>query len=159
MSTDPTMKALLKHYKDTAEKLQNNEAISQEELYRFLGLTGIINVQTLEQLWTQEELEKTIALKQKAHCDACENTAQLRLLKEQGYFGVRAPAKEEKPKVSSFDVWLLVRDNFKSLVWAAATVLICFGVTGNLDKLGKFCIDIRNVFSTNQALIQYEPAG
>lgn len=35
--------------------------------------------------------------------------------------GYETTAKEQTPKkVSTFDVWLLVRDNCKSLVWAAA---------------------------------------
>lgn len=80
MSHDELPSPMMTIYNETADKLSRGMPISDDELRRFLGVTGLMQVQMQSQLWTQAELEKQIDERLKNRCASCPNSAQLAAL-------------------------------------------------------------------------------
>ena len=126
MPIDPTMQAMLVSYDKTAQRLMDGDKIEGEELYRFLGITGVLSVQMQQRLWTQEELREQIETAQAKRCETCPNSKAIAAL-------TAASAKPAMPLSapdSKQDIWAMiatsVAQNMKTLIiclFAAITIV------------------------------------
>lgn len=118
MPIDPTMQAMLVSYDKTAQRLMDGDKIEGEELYRFLGITGVLSVQMQQRLWTQEELREQIETAQAKRCETCPNSKAIAAL-------TAASAKPAVPLSapdSKQDVWTMFAT---ALAKDMKTLIIC----------------------------------
>lgn len=119
------LKTALIGYEITAAKLSRNEAVSEEELRKFLGLTGMLSVQMMRQLWTQEELDRQIDDRVKAKCATCENTKMIASLTAAAQ--KPAPAAPESPQNVTTMFATAIAANMKTLIIMAFLAVITLG--------------------------------
>lgn len=141
MPQDEMLKTALIVYEITAGKLSRNEPVSEEELRKFLGLTGMLNVQMMRQLWTQEELDKQIDERVKSKCASCENTKTIATLAAAAQ--KPAPAAPESPQNIKTMFATAVAQNMRTLI-----VMLFITVT----VLGTFIIFTRQISEAAEAV-------
>jgi len=142
MSDDPTIKALLVSYEKTAQKLSDGIEVEKDELYRFMGLTGILSVQMQRQLWTQKELEDQIKALQEKRCLTCPNSLALAKLMEAA--SPIPPLPPSAPE-SKQGVWTMLATSFAQnmrlfiilVVLSLLAVALTIIVSGKIEETGK----------------------
>ena len=124
MGQDELLKTALIGYEITAGKLSRNEAVSEEELRKFLGLTGMLSVKMMQQLWTQEELEKKIEDGVKTRCATCDNkkTIDALVLAVQKPTLVQATQAHEPQNVRTM-LAVAFAENMKTFIICVVTAL------------------------------------
>lgn len=125
MGQDELLKTALIGYEITAGKLSRNEAVSEEELRKFLGLTGMLSVKMMQQLWTQEELEKKIEDGVKSRCATCDNkkTIDALVLAVQKPTLVQATQAHEPPQNVRTMLAVAFAENMKTFIICVVTAL------------------------------------
>lgn len=142
MSEDPTIKAMLLSYDKTAQRLMDGERIEGEDLYRFLGITGVLSVQMQRQLWTQEELRKQIKEQQDERCLSCPNSMAIAALTRAASTPTIPPPSAPESKQ---DIWTMLATEFaknmRLFIWlvvtAALIVTLAIIVTDKIEETGK----------------------
>lgn len=129
MPDDDLTKTLLSEYEATADALQHGLNVSVETMNKYHGMTGKLLVQTVRNLWSQQELDEQIDQRVAERCSKCSNSQ------------VNA----------AFSLGGFVMKYGRAAIWAVAAVLIFGLLTGNLDELGQFCQGWRG------EVIQYGP--
>lgn len=129
MPQDPTIQAMLISYDKTAQRLMDGEKIEGDELYRFLGVTGVLSVQMQRQLWTQEELRQHIKDEQKEQCKSCANSKAIEVLMASLSAKPSPPSAPESPQ----NVWTMlatsVAQNMRVIVIVAGISVAILGVS------------------------------
>ena len=74
---DDLTKQLLTDYIATAENLQHGVNVSLESMNRFHGMTGKLLAHTIENLWTQQELDAQIDERVSKRCAACDKAKEV----------------------------------------------------------------------------------
>lgn len=127
MSHDELPSPMMTIYNETADKLSRGMPISDDELRRFLGVTGLMQVQMQSQLWTQAELEKQIDERLKNRCASCPNSAQLaELVKKDAVEKETAPAEKLTFKQTMLEA---LAENMKTAIITAGIVVTLLGLS------------------------------
>lgn len=97
MARDELTDLLMTSYNETAGKLSRGETISEDDLRKFLGLTGLMQVQMQNKLWTQSELEKQIDERMEKRCTVCPNSKAIAVLTAAAPEKKEISAEEKEP--------------------------------------------------------------
>ena len=153
MPQDPTISAMLQSYDKTAQRLMDGDKIEGDELYRFLGVTGVLSVQMQRQLWTQEELRENIAREQKEQCKACPNSKAIEVIMA-GMSAKSAVATESTPNLPAGSMWPIfakaLAANMKTLIISAVAAVLIATVTAIVS--GRVAEVAAAVASTSNAI-------
>ena len=126
MSQDEILKTALSGYEITADKLSRGEKVSEDELRKFQGLTAMLLVKMMRQLWTQEELEDQIDKRVEAKCQMCPNSKALGILMDSHTKQATPPpaAPESPQNIRTMLATSLANRMTTAIVSAAAALVI-----------------------------------
>ena len=127
MSQDETIKALLVSYERTAQKLSDGIKVGDDELMRFMGLTGILSVQMQRRLWTQEELKLQIEACQDKRCESCPNSKALSVLMSERVAKPAACAPDAPQNVKAMLLTALAQ-NMRAAIITLGVVVVILGL-------------------------------
>jgi len=128
---------LLKDLETTAEKLRAGAVVTQEELLKYHGQSGLILARSVRSLLTREQMVSMMRTEIKANCSACEG-ARRSLLAAIHTDAMNGAPRDEMPGTLK----AAVAANFRLVAFLFFGVVLILGIftiaTGQLKEAGVF---------------------